>query len=198
MSYSIPVTALKSDLELSSGGGIERLPGRVNGTKSLTRNSNWQVEAGLSSNFSESVDLGIGYTANFNTARSNLRSSMDNSYYQGQLTGKLTLNGLKGWLLDNEVSWQQYVGLGAAYDRSALVWNASVGHKFLKGDVLEFRVSAFDILNRNVSVTRDVGGTYIQTAATDLLQRYIMFSLRFNLRAFKGRAERPPDGGDGD
>lgn len=113
------------------------------------------------------------------------------------------MSGLKGWVLENEVNYQQYIGLGAAYDQDALVWNAAIGHKFLKDDALEFRVSAYDILGRNVSVTRDVGDTYIQNTVTNMLQRYVMFSLRFNLRAFKGSAEDPlpegpPDGRRGD
>jgi hypothetical protein len=82
------------------------------------------------------------------------------------------------------------------------VWNAAIGHKFLKDDALEFRVSAYDILDRNVSVTRDVGDTYIQNSVTNMLQRYVMFSLRYDLRAFKGAAqglpEAPSEGRSGD
>jgi len=201
--YGFPVTFLKSNLNLNGGGSVERLPGEVNGAKSLTWNTNWNLGTVLGSNISQGVDFRVGYTANFNTAKSDLRPSLDNSYYQGQLTGKLTLSGLKGWVLENEVNYQQYIGLGAAYDQDALVWNAAIGHKFLKDDALEFRVSAYDILGRNVSVTRDVGDTYIQNTVTNMLQRYVMFSLRFNLRAFKGSAEEPlpegpPDGRRGD
>jgi hypothetical protein len=200
--YGLPITVLKSNLNLNGGGSVERLPGEVNRQKSLTWSTNWNLGAVISSNISQGVDLNIGYTANFNTARSDLRSSLDNSYYQGQLTGKLTLNGLKGWLLENEVNYQQYIGLGAAYDQDALVWNAAIGHKFLKDDALEFRVSAYDILDRNVSVTRDVGDTYIQNSVTNMLQRYVMFSLRYDLRAFKGAAqglpEAPSEGRSGD
>jgi hypothetical protein len=191
--YGLPITVLKSNLNLNGGGSVERLPGEVNRQKSLTWSTNWNLGAVVSSNISQGVDLNIGYTANFNTARSDLRSSLDNSYYQGQLTGKLTLNGLKGWLLENEVNYQQYIGLGAAYDQDALVWNAAIGHKFLKDDALEFRVSAYDILDRNVSVTRDVGDTYIQNSVTNMLQRYVMFSLRYDLRAFKGAAQGLPE-----
>jgi len=190
--YGFPVTAIKSNMNLNVGGSVERLPGEVNGAKSLTWNTNWNLGTVISSNISQGVDFNIGYTANYNTARSDLRSDANNDYYEGQLTAKLTLNGLKGWLLENQVNYQQYIGLGAAYDQHAFVWNAAIGHKFLKNDALEFRVSAYDILNRNVSVTRDVGDTYIQNTVTNVLQRYVMFSLRLNLSAFKGAAGGPP------
>ncbi len=194
VSYGLPIALLKSNLSLNAGSSIERLPGEVNRVENFTWNTNWNLGTELSSNISESVDFRIGYTANFNAARSDLRPSLSNSYYQGQLTGELTLNGLKGWVVVNEVNFQQYIGLGTAYDRNALVWNAAIGHKFLKDDALEFRVSAHDILGQNVSVVRDVGDTYIQNTVTNMLQRYVMCSLRYNLRAFKGAEEGPsPD-----
>lgn len=191
VNYGLPLTALKSNLNLNAGGSIERLPGAVNGITNFTWNTNWNVGTVVSSNISEGVDFRVGYTANFNTARSELRSSLNNDYYQGQLTGKLILTGLAGWVLENEVNYAQYAGLGGAFDQDALVWNAALGHKFLKNDALELRVTAYDILGRNVSVSRDVTDTYIQNTVTNMLQRYFLFSLTFNLRAFKGMAEEP-------
>ncbi len=196
--YGFPLIIIKSNLNVNGGGSVERLPGEVNRAKSLTWNTNWNLGAVLSSNVSQNVDFRIGYTANFNTARNDLRRSSNNSYYQGQLTGKLTMNGMKGWVLENELNYQQYIGLGAAYDQDALVWNAAIGHKFLKNNALEIRVSAYDILGRNVSVTRDVSDTYLQSTVTNMLQRYVMFSVRYNLRAFKSPAVPPtaaPTGG---
>jgi hypothetical protein len=192
MSYGFPLTALRCNMSLDGGGSVARLPGEVNGVKSLTWNTNWNLGATLSSNINESVDFRVGYTANFNAARNDLRPSLNNSYYQGQLSGEFMLIGLKGWLLMSDMDYLRYNGLGAAYDRNALVWNAAIGHKFLKDDALEFRVSAHDILGRNVDVTRDVGDTYIQNSVTNMLQRYVMCSLRYTLKAFKGGEQGLP------
>lgn len=198
VNYGFPLTALKSNMNLTAGGSLERLPGAVNGITSFTRNTNWNVGGVVSSNISKGVDFRVGYTANFNTARSDLNSTLDNDYYQGRLTGKLTLNGAGGWVLENEVNYDQYIGLGAGFDQDVLVWNAALGHKFLRNDALELRVTAYDLLGRNVSVTREVGDTYFQTTVTNMLQRYVLFTLSFNLRAFKGmREEAAPAGPPG-
>ena len=50
-------------------------------------------------------------------------------------------------------------------------------------------MTAYDILGRNVSVSREVADTYISNTATNMLQRYFLFSVRYNLRAFKGAGE---------
>lgn len=186
--YTLPLTALKSNLSLSAGGSVERLPGAVNDVVSFTWNTNWNVGANVSSSLSKNVDFRLGYSANFNTARSELRSSLNNDYYQGRLNGRLVLNGLKGWVLENELNYDQYIGLGAGFDQDAFVWNAALGHKFLKNDALELRVTAYDILERNVSVAREVSDTYIQNTVTNMLQRYVLFTVTYNLRSFKSTA----------
>lgn len=183
--YTMPLTALKSNLSLSAGGSVERLPGAVNDVVSFNWNTNWNLGANVSSSLSKNIDFRLGYSANFNTARSELRSSLNNDYFQGRLNGRLVLNGWNGWVLENELNYDQYVGLGAGFDQDAFVWNAALGHKFLKNDALELRVTAYDILKRNVSVAREVSDTYIQNTVTNMLQRYVMFSVTYNLRAFK-------------
>lgn len=195
--YTLPVPALKSNVNFSAGGSAERLPGAVNDVTYFTWNTNANAGLNISTSTSKQVDFRLGYTANINAARSGLRTSLDNRYYQGRLSGKLVLNGLKGWVLENEVNYDQYVGLGTGFDQDAIVWNAALAYKFLKNDALELRVTAYDILKRNVSVNREVSDTYIQNTATNMLRQYFMFTLSYNLRAFKGAAPPAPDGPPG-
>lgn len=187
--YGMPVISLRSNLNLSVGGSVERLPGMVNGVRSFTMDNNANVGLVLGSNTGPNVDLTLGYTANFNSTRNDLRPSSNNDYYQGRLTGALKLALWGKWVLENQVDYQHYQGLGGDYDRDALVWNAAIGRKFLKHDALELRVSAFDLLGRNVRVAREVTDTYILDTATNMLQRYFLLSLRYTLRAFAGSGE---------
>lgn len=196
--YGMPLSLIKSNVNFNAGASYERLPGLINSTVNVTRNTNWNVGAVVSSNISKQVDFRVGYTANFNNATNDLQPTLNNSYYQGQLTGKVVLNGLGGWVFDSDVNYNQYVGLGAGFDQDVLVWNAAIAHKFMKNDALELRVSAYDLLGRNLSVTRTVSETYVENTSTTLLQRYFLFTLSFNLRAFKGVPEEklpePPAG----
>jgi hypothetical protein len=189
VNYGLPLTPLKSNLNWNAGASYERLPGIVNGIDNVTRNTNWNVGAVVSSNISKQVDFRVGYTANFNNATNDLQPALNDSYYQGQLTGKVTLQGLGGWVFDSDVNYNQYVGLGAGFDQDALVWNAAVAHKFMKNDALELRVSAYDLLGRNVAVARTVAENYVENTSTTMLQRYFLVTLSFNLRAFKGVPE---------
>jgi len=198
VNYGFPWLDLGSNVNVNAGGSWERLPGAVNGTRSFNTNTNMNVGAVITTNIGKGIDARAGYTANFNTARSGLRPENDNAYYQGQLTAKVTLNGTLGWLVESEVNYNQYVGLGSAFDQDVLVWNGALGWKFLKNDAMEAKVTCYDILGRNASITRTVADTYIENTVTNMLRRYVLFTLGFNLRAFKGVAEeKVPEHGPG-
>jgi hypothetical protein len=58
----------------------------------------------------------------------------------------------------------------------------------------ELKVSVFDLLNQNNSISRTVTETYIEDNVTRVLNRYFMLTFTYTLRKFKmdGRS-----GGDG-
>lgn len=124
-----------------------------------------------------------------------MRGELDNQYYRGRLSGKVVLNGPGKWVVESEVNYDRYVGLGTGFDQDAIVWNAALAHKFLKSEALELRVMAYDLLKRNVSVSREVSETYLQSTATNMLQQYFLFSLTYVLRGFKSAASSEPGSG---
>jgi hypothetical protein len=76
------------------------------------------------------------------------------------------------------------------------------GYKFLKNQAGELKISAFDILNQNNSITRTVTETFVEDNITRVLNRYFMLTFTYTLRNFKpanGAAQgqgRPPLGPD--
>ena len=195
MGYGLPLDALKSNLNLDAGASMEHLPGAVNGMRSSTWNINRNLGAMVASH-SSAIDYRAGYTASFNTARSTgPNGGRVGHYYQGQLTAQLTLVRQR-WSVDNGLDIRHYGGMGAAYDKEALVWNAALARKFLARDALELRLTAYDILGRNVGISHEVTENTLNTTAANMLQRYFLLTLRYNVRAFKGQVDSAvPDAG---
>ena len=193
--YTLPIAPLRSNLNLTASGSAERLPGAVNDVVHFTWNTTATAGASISTSTSKRMDLRVGYTADLNKVRSGLRGELDNQYYRGRLSGKVVLNGPGKWVVESEVNYDRYVGLGTGFDQDAIVWNAALAHKFLKSEALELRVMAYDLLKRNVSVSREVSETYLQSTATNMLQQYFLFSLTYVLRGFKSAASSEPGSG---
>ena len=56
----------------------------------------------------------------------------------------------------------------------------------MKNDVAEIKLSAFDILGQNTSISRTISETYLEDVETTVLQQYLMLSFTYTLRAFDG------------
>jgi hypothetical protein len=70
--------------------------------------------------------------------------------------------------------------------------NSYVGYKFLKDKGLEARITAFDLLNQNKSITRTVTANYIENSQALVLKQYFLLQLTYTIRNFKGVIPEEP------
>ncbi len=189
LTYSMPLKFIKTTLNVNAGFGYSKLPGQVN--NGLTNTDNFTYNGGvvLASNISEYVDFNISYAANFNDAKTTGANVSVNNYVN-QTTGvQLNLLSKKGWFVQNDVSYQNYTGLSAGLNQSYTLWNAAIGKKFLANRAGELKISVFDLLKQNQSISRTVTGNYIEDAQTQVLQQYFMATFTYNLKNF-GKAKK--------
>ena len=81
-------------------------------------------------------------------------------------------------------------------DISTLLWNASLGKKFLN-NALEVKISGYDILGTQRSYTRSVSDMAITNSYYNVMPRYAMLTIVYNLRSFKGINTSGSEGGMG-
>ncbi len=156
----------------------------------MTDNYTYSAGIGLSSNIREYIDFNLSYNANFNNAKSSVST---NTKYINQAAGIQTNFLTKtGWFLQNDISNQTYTGMSDGFNQSYWLWNAGVGKKFLKSRAAELKLSVFDLLKQNQSISRTVEANYIEDSQSRVLQQYFMLTFTYNLKNFgKGRTSRP-------
>ena len=69
------------------------------------------------------------------------------------------------------------------------LWNAEIFYSFLKNDKAIVSLMVYDILRQNTNVNTYSSDNLISVNQTNILQRYFMVSLTYNLKDFKG--EKP-------
>lgn len=186
LTYGLPLSFIKSNLNLNTGFTYTRTPAMINNQLNLSNNYEFSGGLVLGSNISEKVDFTLSYTGNYNIAQNTLQSQSDYSYYYQVTSLKLNLLTLKDRLVWNtNINHNLYTGLTDGYDQSFFLWNAYVGYKFLKDRSLEAKLSVYDILNQNTAVGRTVTDTYIEDSYNNVLNRYFMLTLTYSLRNFK-------------
>jgi hypothetical protein len=185
MTYGTPISSIKVNLNLNTGLNYNRIPALINDAKNLA--SNYALSQGvvLSSNISENFDFTMSCTANYTIVKNSLQKQSDNNYYNQVSSVRLNWLFLKGFVFTTTANNTLYRGLSAAYDQSIWYWNAGLGYKFLKDDALEVKVNAYDILNQNNSISRNITETYIEDRQTNVLNRYFLLTATYTLRKFK-------------
>lgn len=84
-----------------------------------------------------------------------------------------------GLVLRTDLNHQYQSGLDENIDPNYLLWNAEFGYKFLKDDRAELSLLAFDILNENTSISRNITESYFEDVTTEVIDQYFMLSLRY-------------------
>lgn len=204
--FGMPIKFIKSNLNFNAGVSYAKQPGLVNNIKNISNSYNYNLGAVLASNINEYIDFTLSYSANINDVTNSIRPTLNNNYFT-QSAG-LTTNFLtkKGAFFQNDISNQSYNGLGAGFNQSYWLWNMAVGQKFLKDQKGELKLSVFDLLKQNTSITRNVTDQYVEDVKNQVLQQYFMLTFTYKLKTFgKGKAsmnqERnrsfmPPYGGN--
>ncbi len=184
VTIGIPVTAIKSKLNFNISGNYSNTPSIVNDQKNDSRNATLGFGVNLTSNISENVDFTISSTTNIGEAKNSILQELNTNYLNQQSGLKLEVIFPYGITWRNQVTHQIYSGYGDEFDDSFLLGSMSIGKKFLKNNRAEISISVFDLFNQNQAISRNVTGTYIESIASNVLQRYFMLNFRYDLRHF--------------
>jgi hypothetical protein len=190
LTYGMPLKFIKSNLNWNAGFSWSKLPGivKLQGMRSVaetySNSYNYNVGAVLASNISELVDFNFNYSANFNVVQSSLQPDLNNNYFNHSAGFQLNLLSKNGWLFQNDVSNQYYKGLSDGFNQNFWLWNMSAGKKFLKDQKSEIKLSVFDLLKQNRSITRNVTESYTEDIQNQVLQQYFMLTFSYRLRNF--------------
>ena len=185
LTYSLPLKQIKTNLNLNAGINYNRIPAIINSQPNFA--DNYVMNGGFvaGSNISENIDFTLSSSGAYNIVRNTLQAQTDYNYYSQTSSLRLNWIFLDGFVFNTNLNHTYYSGLGEGYDQQFLLWNASLGYKFLKNKALQADVYAFDILKQNRAISRTITDSYIEDAQTQVLQRYFMLRLTYTLRSFK-------------
>ena len=83
---------------------------------------------------------------------------------------QLTLLSKSGWFLQNDVNNQLYNYKDtSSTDQNFWLWNMGMGKKFLKKKQAELKLSVFDLLKQNQSITRTIENTITNSKSVCLI-----------------------------
>lgn len=191
LTYGVPLSPIKSNLNFNLSGTFVRTPGLINELKNYSQSSNMGLGLVLSSNVSEKVDFTLSSQTNYNLVSNSIQTNANNNFLSQLASLRLNLIIGKGFVVRSDINYQYFDGLSEDIDPDFFLWNASVGKKIFKNQRGELSLSVFDLLKQNNSISRVVTEIYIEDKTVNTLQRYGQLTFTYNLRNFgKGLNER--------
>jgi len=184
VTLGMPLKFIKTNMNVNGGFAFSRTPGMVNGVSSISNTYTYTSGLILASNISQYIDFTLSYNGSINKTDNTLQPQLNNNYYTHSAAFRLNLLSKPGWLFSNDLSYQAYKGLSSAFNQNYWLWNMAIGKKFLKNQRGELRLSVFDLLDQNQSITRTVTETYIEDANTRVIQQYFLLTFTLNLKNF--------------
>jgi hypothetical protein len=94
----------------------------------------------------------------------------------------------KGFLFNYDIDKTINDGYSANVSSNPLIINATLEKQFFEKKNFSLKLQAFDLLNENTNISRNVTGSGFTDTRTNRLGKYFMLSCVFRLNKFQGQA----------
>lgn len=152
---------------------------------------NWMVSQGLNLRFipRETLEITPGVRYTYNTTSNSLntgRTGVNNDISSWALTLNTSVNITPTLIFGGDLSKTTNNGYNAAVGANPFIINAYLEKQFLKGRNGAIRFQAFDILDEQTNVSRNVTEHLINDSRSNRLGQYFMLTLSYRFQNFAG------------
>lgn len=184
----LPLKFFKGRLGLGSSvnysSSKQLLNQKENQIRSFTAGPNVSLDLSLT----DMLDITLRAGVNYNKVRYALSPELNNKYFSQTYESELSWTLPKDFFFSTDFSYVANNRLTEGYNLRIPLWNAALSKQFLKNKRGEIKISAFDLLNQNVDVTRNADRNYIEDVRSTVLQRYFLLTFTYNLNKMGGPA----------
>ncbi|SHG56662.1 outer membrane beta-barrel protein [Flavobacterium johnsoniae] len=157
--------------------------------KGFTNNQLYEAKAfrlnpgfGFTYEYGELLNIQPYYNFTYNDIRYNNTSLSSTSNTTHNFNVEITNFWPKNWVFGNDFGYNYNSNISGPYKRDFYLWNTSLSYKFAKQ--FTFKVKVYDLLNQNQSTSRTITSTAVVDSESNVLKRYVMFSLLYKFKNF--------------
>lgn len=187
---SFPLKKTKATLDVGGNINAGRTLTPINDVLNQTNTTNYNINTKLSLTpadwvtFYGSAEIGVG------NAKYSINSAQDAQTLSNNYSADANVKLPGGIYVSSTFNYLIYRNHRFGFERSLPIWNAAVYRLIGKAKKMELRLSAFDLLNRNLNVTQYAGPTGISNGSTRTLARYFMVGVTYNMRGVKASVRK--------
>ncbi|SFD34526.1 TonB-dependent receptor domain-containing protein [Spirosoma endophyticum] len=188
--FGFPLKKTKATLNLNTQLNFGHNLTRINKILNETNNENYTVGARLELTpkdwftFYGNANVSVGNT------RYSINTTQNQTIYNNSFRGDLNLKLPGSIYLNTSLNYSVYKNEKLGFNQQIPILNSSLYHILGKAKKAEIRLSAYDLLNRNVVVSQYAGQNYTNTERIQSLARYFLLSFTYNMRGVQDKMRR--------
>jgi hypothetical protein len=190
--YGLPLKKPKSNLNFITNLAYGQNQTLVNSRSSYSKNTTLGETLSWTTNLKDNFDMNLSSATTYYIARNTLQPTQNLNYYTEVVSAEFTYYTKSGWLVAADFDYTYNGSRPAGYNSSVPLLNPAIAKQIFKNKQGEIRLSVFDLLNQNTSVTRSFSANYVKDTKSNVLTRYALLTFTYNLRRFAGQGQRMP------
>lgn len=177
----IPIYKQIIKSNVSVNAGTSSINNKINGLDNKTINQS--LGGGLEFVYDQdSIFFKIGGRVDYNNPNSTLNMGANQPYFSYNYTANFEI----------DLFWNMSIGMDGRYiiqsqraegfNLNYFLWDAHISKRFLKDESLVLRLSGNDLLNQNITASRNIQTNIIVDNRTQIISRYFMVKLTYNFK----------------
>lgn len=163
--------------EIIDLSGAEPQPAQLNTTISTTYSSGLNLSIR-----NDSIEVSVGFNYSYTDPKSSLSIGANQPFTTQTYSAEIFYELPWRMFVESDARYMINRGRAPGFDISPFIWNAKINKRFTKTGNLIATIAAYDILNQNVGINRQILNNVIIDNRTQVIARYFMVGLtwRFN------------------
>ena len=187
--YGFPLKKPKSNLSFITNISYNQSQNLVDNQSNFTYNTALGESLSWTTNLKDNFDVNFKSTTTYNIAKYTLQPTQNADYLTQTLSVEATCYSKSGWMLATQFDYTYNGNRSAGYNTSVPLLTPYIAKQLFKNKAGEIRLTVFDLLNQNTSVSRTISNNTITDTRTNTLTRYAMFTFTYNLRNFAAKKD---------
>ena len=187
---NVPIVKTKLSLSLNAGYNNSVTPTKINGLLDEINSSGINIGSNLNFTPNQKLVLTVGATTNFSVIKYDINNVHDQDYYNYTLRSSVKWQFEKNTFFESNFNYSVYNNDKFDFDQKLPIWNASLRRIVGKSKKFEIRLAAFDILNKNLTLSQYASKNFIEKSETNTLTRYITLGVTYNIKGFETKMQQ--------
>lgn len=182
MNYGFGVKKLYSRINFGLNAGYNNNVNYANGVLNTIIIKSFFPSITYSFSLDEVIDINLVARHNYNNTNNAINQALNTNYitrvYNADVINYLPFN----IVLNQSLNYTINEGRAPGFNTAVPIWNASISKFFLKNKRAELKISAFDILNKNIGVSRNVSQNQIVDQSYNVINQYFLIGFTYSLQ----------------